>query len=851
MFTLRLLGGASIDGPDGLVAGRAALRQRMALLALLAVEHPRPLSRDRLLASLWPESGADEARHHLRDSLYILRSALGDDSVLGTGDDVRLNPDRLTCDLWEFDTALARDDLETAVAVYHGEFLRGFHLSDGEDFERWADGQRSRLTRRYGQALEQLAERAMGAGEPVRAVEWWSRLAGEDPFNSRIALRYMQALEAAGDRAGALRHAAAHSELLRTELDAVPERDVLVLAERLRRESGTTPAGVATSGPSSPPTPGAADLAEPERDSVPLNPPTPRRHRRWVLLAGLIALVAGVGVLGGALLRGRPPSLASRRFAAAAFENRTGQPELDGLGPMAADWIIRGLMEIPLVDMTEVEAVNLGPQDAGPVSDPRSLARQDGAATVIRGSYYRSADSILFQAAAVDVATGRTLRSFDPVGAPLERAISALEQLRERIATGLSLVVEDLQGYPVDPEPGSPPSLSSYREFVAGLQEQESGDWEREAEHYRRAAELDSSFVAPLIQLAFRATWSDRCSTTDSVGTVLDARRNRLPIWDRLTIDLLRARCRGDMAAALDLLGQRYRTYPRSKTAQIQYARALQRANQPNAARKILGHFDPERDLGWLVSPEEKGSRYWWYLAASWHMPGDYRAELDVTERWRDFTSGAWQVSRGRALAALGREREIVVLLQGSAKSSIGSVASQQLTIATELAVHGHPRAAQALAQSTLTRLQADAEAVSAHAEEIAWANRLLGRNDDEQAALERVVGSHADTLAKLEARGRIAVLRADTAGADRVDRILAEESGRELRNPWVRGAQLLARAHIAAGFGRREQAVALLQEASARGMLPLGSAHAFHADLLLTQLRGYPPFDALLQPDD
>ena len=81
MFTLRLLGGASLDGPDGPVAGRAALRQRVALLALLAVEHPRPLSRDSLLASLWSENGTDEARHLLRDSLYILRSALGDDSV--------------------------------------------------------------------------------------------------------------------------------------------------------------------------------------------------------------------------------------------------------------------------------------------------------------------------------------------------------------------------------------------------------------------------------------------------------------------------------------------------------------------------------------------------------------------------------------------------------------------------------------------------------------------------------------------------------------------------------------------------------------------------------------------------
>ena len=158
MFTLRLLGSASLDGPDGPVAGRAALRQRIALLALLAVEHPRPLSRDSLVASLWPESDTGDARHLLRESLYLLRSALGDDSVLSTGDDLRLNPARFTCDLWEFEAALGGDDPERAVGVYHGPFLDGFHLSDGEEFEHWSDGERSRLARRLWREVGTLRE---------------------------------------------------------------------------------------------------------------------------------------------------------------------------------------------------------------------------------------------------------------------------------------------------------------------------------------------------------------------------------------------------------------------------------------------------------------------------------------------------------------------------------------------------------------------------------------------------------------------------------------------------------------------------------------------------------------------
>ena len=155
------------------------------------------------------------------------------------------------------------------------------------------------------------------------------------------------------------------------------------------------------------------------------------------------------------------------------------------------------------------------------------------------------------------------------------------------------------------------------------------------------------------------------------------------------------------------------------------------------------------------------------------------------------------------------------------------------------------------VAESILARLELGPDSDWSHTENVAWANRLLGRREAEREALERVVRGDADTLAKLEAEARIAVLLADTARAGRIDSVLAVQSSRPARVAWTRGAEILARAHIAAGFGRREQAVALLRDASARGMFRLGSSHAFHQDLLLAPLRGYPPFDALLVPDN
>jgi DNA-binding SARP family transcriptional activator len=838
MVTLRLLGGASLDGPDGPVTGRAALRHRLALLALLAIEHPRPLSRDKLLAYLWPESGPAEARHLLRSSVYILRSALGEDAVLSTGDDLRLNPDRLTCDLWEFEAALAQDDLAQAVGVYHGPFLGGFHLSEAEEFEHWADGQRSRLAGQYRQAIEQLGEREIETGSPLRAVKWWARLAGEDPYNSRIALRYMQALEAAGDRAEAIRHASAHTELLRADLDAAPDAEVIALAERLRLES--RPA--ANGGPApARPLAGASltNAGVREESRVPPAAPAPARSARHGWLAPvLVALVVllGLGVLGGSLTRARSPALMPQRVAAAPFENRTGRPDLDDLGPLAADWIIRGAMETPMLG-SELEAVYArGEEVAGRPTDPIAIARQAGAEKVIRGSYYLSGDSVLFLASVMDVGSGRVLRSFDPVGAPLDRAIDALEALRERIAVGIGPLVNAFGGgTPVDPDLVPLPSLPAYREFVAGMKRY----GEARVEHLRRAAELDSTFAAPLIQLAFHATWwsDEGCSLTDSVAVVLEPRRDRLSAWNRLTIDLLHAYCRGDVAEAVDLLGARFEAYPRSSVARNHYQGALEGANRPRAVREVL-LGDPERD--W-----KSDSDYWSRLAMTWHMTGEHESELAITDRWRDSADGVWWEVRGRTLAALGRERELMELL-ATGDTALESFAREWLRMAAELAAHGHPRTASAMAESVLTRLELEPD-TGWVLRSLLEADRLLGRPEHERSVLERIARTDLDSLSALDVRARIALLSGDTAQAERIYSGLAEWSSLPLMPPGLRGMLILVRAQIATGLGRREEAVDLLRIPKAGGPSP----SEYHYDPLLAPLRGYPPFEAFLKFDD
>jgi TolB-like protein/DNA-binding SARP family transcriptional activator len=239
MFLLRIFGGASLEDESGLLSGRAVQRRRLALLAILALEHPRPVSRDKLVAWLWPEHETERARHLLRDSLYLLRGALGEEAVPSAGDELRLNPDCVRCDVWDFEEAVAQQRPEEAVQAYSGPLLDGFHAGGASELEHWLDTARERVARAYAKALERLAEETTAEGDTKSAVEWWRRLAAEDRYNARVTLRLMAALEAAGDRAGAIQQARIHAVLLEQEFGAEPDPEVEALAERLR----TSPAG--------------------------------------------------------------------------------------------------------------------------------------------------------------------------------------------------------------------------------------------------------------------------------------------------------------------------------------------------------------------------------------------------------------------------------------------------------------------------------------------------------------------------------------------------------------------------------------------------------------------------------
>jgi len=224
----------------------------MALLALLASGGQTGLSRDKVIAFLWPERSDSDARHLLADSVYRLRKALGRDALTSAGDVLRLNPLVVHSDMQDFWAAQSVEDLETAVGLSREPFMDGFHLSgDLGEFDHWIASERARIQRETERALETLAERCEAGGDPLGASAWWLRFLKLDPVNSRVAARLMSALADAGDRGNALQVAREHERLLMDELGVEPSAELRALQESLKapqereRPSGRIPEGPA------------------------------------------------------------------------------------------------------------------------------------------------------------------------------------------------------------------------------------------------------------------------------------------------------------------------------------------------------------------------------------------------------------------------------------------------------------------------------------------------------------------------------------------------------------------------------------------------------------------------------
>ena len=238
MLQLLTFGGLTLQQDGQNITGAATQRRQLALLALLAVAGDDGMSREKLLAYLWPERDTDRARHTLNQLLYMQRRLANDPEVFQGRKTLRIYPELIEADVRLFLAALEAGDPATAASVYRGPFLDGFFLDNAPAFEEWVTEWRQRFARRYLDAVDELARRAETAGEYDVSLEWRRRAAAVDPLDPRLVQAHAEAFLQCGNRAGALRVLAAHRERLHGELGIEPEAELRQMEDRVRDGAG-------------------------------------------------------------------------------------------------------------------------------------------------------------------------------------------------------------------------------------------------------------------------------------------------------------------------------------------------------------------------------------------------------------------------------------------------------------------------------------------------------------------------------------------------------------------------------------------------------------------------------------
>jgi TolB-like protein len=246
---LTLLGTPGLTGPSRDPGGSPFQGQALALLSVLAWAGERGISREKLSVLFWPEVAAYRASHRLRQLVHHVRSGPGFGDLITGRSELRLDPERVACDLWEFTEARKSGHFERAVEVYDGPFLDGFFLHDAIEFEHWVEGGRLALEREYHEALEALAVQAELRHDTASAAHWWGRLAEHDPLSSGVTMHLMAALASTGHRARALEQARLYQEQVRAKLDASPNPAVSALVNELRKAKVDSAGGAAAARP--------------------------------------------------------------------------------------------------------------------------------------------------------------------------------------------------------------------------------------------------------------------------------------------------------------------------------------------------------------------------------------------------------------------------------------------------------------------------------------------------------------------------------------------------------------------------------------------------------------------------
>jgi DNA-binding SARP family transcriptional activator/Tfp pilus assembly protein PilF len=317
-------------------------RKAQAFVAFLAVQPDRKIPREVVADLLWTQSGPDQARHSLRQTLVALRKTPEADLVSANADAIWIEAGAAKVDVCVLETCLANGEVPSDCASrYRGALLEDLPaVSPG--FDEWLRNERTKFANIMARILRRVVTAHLAAGDFEAAVEAASRLVALDALDEAAHRLLIECLARSGLRSEALQQFETCARILREELDIEPDAETVAAIERIRAGAWFPKAAGEPPRQNDTPEVGANSAFPAAEGDTPPEPATLPHRSRW-FRSGLVWAIAALCIVAGSVgvFALRPQAMHPPGILFSGFRNITGvrgeTGPIAGFGDLVAD----------------------------------------------------------------------------------------------------------------------------------------------------------------------------------------------------------------------------------------------------------------------------------------------------------------------------------------------------------------------------------------------------------------------------------------------------------------------------------------------------------------------------------
>jgi two-component SAPR family response regulator len=236
---VQALGRARVSVATHVVTGQDWQSDAARDLFFLLLAQPAGHTKEGIGDLLWPDYSPARLKLHFKNTLYRVRRALGQETVLFEDGIYRFNrQDDYEYDVDLFLTKVAEARRATSLSAKLAAYCSGIELYQGDYLPEvegiWVLAERDRLSQTYIGALLECAELQLAQEDKEAALSYAQRAVEADPFSEQAHRLVMRVYAAMGNRTALIRQFDRCREVLRQELDASPSPETIRLFQALR-----------------------------------------------------------------------------------------------------------------------------------------------------------------------------------------------------------------------------------------------------------------------------------------------------------------------------------------------------------------------------------------------------------------------------------------------------------------------------------------------------------------------------------------------------------------------------------------------------------------------------------------